>query len=378
MAADPSATAVASPVLELFLELCALPSPPGDERAVADVVLRYLRDIGLTADEDGAAASIGSNAGNIYARLEPTAEGTPLFLCAHLDTVPLTGELRPVVDEGVVRNAGGTILGADNKSALAAMLDAVRRVLVENRPHAGVELVLTPMEEVGLVGAGAFDASRLRARHGFVYDHAAPIGYVVIGAPHQRTVEATFVGRAAHAGMYPEDGRSAIVAASRAVAEMRLGRIDDETTANVGLITGGSAKNVVPARCWISLDLRSHDERKLGEVVQEVLDAIAFGAASAECAVDTEVRESFRGYGFKRDDDVVQLALGALTRCGYDPQLGLSGGGADANVFNERGFQCLNLANGMAEIHSPDEHIAVADLDAMVDVTLSLLDAALA
>jgi tripeptide aminopeptidase len=201
---------------------------------------------------------------------------------------------------------------------------------------------------------------------------------VVIGAPHQRTVEATFVGRAAHAGMYPEDGRSAIVAASRAVAEMRLGRIDDETTANVGLITGGSAKNVVPARCWISLDLRSHDERKLGEVVQEVLDAIAFGAASAECAVDTEVRESFRGYRFKRDDDVVQLALGALTRCGYDPQLGLSGGGADANVFNERGFQCLNLANGMAEIHSPDEHIAVADLDAMVDVTLSLLDAALA
>lgn len=378
MAADPSATAAASPVLDLFLELCALPSPPGDERAVADTVLRYLGDLGLTPDEDDAGATIGSNTGNIYARLEPTGEGTPLFVCAHLDTVPLTGELRPVVDDGVVRNAGAAILGADNKSAVAAMLEALRRVLSENRRHAGIEIVLTPMEEVGLIGAGAFDLSRLRARHGFVYDHAAPIGYLVIGAPHQRTVEVTFAGRAAHAGMYPEDGRSAIVAASRAISEMRLGRIDEETTANAGLISGGSAKNVVPDRCWVTLDLRSHDERKLGDLVQEVLDAIAFGAASAECAADTEVRESFRGYLFKRDDDVVRLAVEALRRCGYEPQLGYSGGGADANVFNQAGVQCLNLANGMAEIHGPDEHIAVADLEAMVEVTLALFDAALA
>jgi tripeptide aminopeptidase len=159
---------------------------------------------------------------------------------------------------------------------------------------------------------------------------------------------------------------------------MRLGRIDEETTANAGLISGGSAKNVIPERCWITLDLRSHDERKLGDLVQEVLDAIAFGAAATECAADTEVRESFRGYRFKRDDEVVELAVAALVRCGYEPRLGLSGGGADANVFNQHGLQCLNLANGMAEIHSPDEHIAVGDLEAMVEVTLALFDAALA
>jgi tripeptide aminopeptidase len=357
-------------VLELFLELARIPSPPGEEQAVSDAVTRYLRDLGLEVDRD--------DFGNLYARLSPVAEGIPIFLCAHMDTVPLTGPLEPVVEDGVVRNAGGTVLGADNKSALATMLDAVRVVLSENRPHAGIELVITVREEIGLLGAYAFDHARLAAHVGFVYDQAAPIGHVILGAPFQRTVEAVFRGRAAHAGMYPEDGRSAIVAAARAIADMRHGRLDGETTANVGRIEGGSAKNVVPDRCTISLDLRSHDERKLADLVQETLDAITFGATVAECAAETEVREGARGYRFKRDDEPARLAVAALERCRYAPTFGLSGGGADANVFNERGLQCLNLANGMAEIHSPHEHIAVADLEAMVEVTLALFDAALA
>src|SRR5438270_13704193 len=149
---------MASDVLDLFLELTALPSPPGEERAVADAVLRYLRQLGLEADEDDAGPRVGSTIGNLLARVEPTADGgTPLFFCAHLDTVPPTGPLEPVLEDGVVRNAGGTILGADNKAAVAAMLEAARRILVENRPHAGVELLFTPMEEVGLIGAKAFD-----------------------------------------------------------------------------------------------------------------------------------------------------------------------------------------------------------------------------
>src|SRR5216684_579362 len=154
--------------LSLFLELAVLPSPPGEERAVADVVLGYLRGLGLEPDEDDAGPRIGSNMGNVYARLEPTAAGKPLFFCAHLDTVPPMGPLEPVVEDGVVRNAGGTILGGDNKAAVASMLHALRRVLAEGRRHAGIELVFTPKEEVGLKGAYAFDASRLAARTGFV------------------------------------------------------------------------------------------------------------------------------------------------------------------------------------------------------------------
>ena len=363
--------------LELFLELAALPSPPGEERAVADRVTAYLRELGLDVEEDDAGAKIGSNAGNLLCRLPGRANGgTPLFLCAHLDTVPPQGPLEPVVENGFVRNAGGTILGADNKAAVVAMLDAARRIVEERLPHGGIELLFTQKEEVGLRGAGAFDHTKLEAELGYVYDQAAPIGQIVLGAPYGRTISARFHGRAAHAGMVPEDGRSAIAAAARAIADLRLGRIDEHTTANVGLITGGSARNIVPEWCRFEAEARSHDERALADLVQEMLDALAFAASLGDCTLETEIGVTYDGYRLREDDPVVQLAAGALRRCGFEVTTALTGGGADANVFNQRGIPCANLANGMAEIHTADEHIAVADLDAMVDVTLALVDAA--
>jgi tripeptide aminopeptidase len=367
---------VSSEVLDLFLELAAEPSPPGEERAVADRVIRYLRDCGLEAHEDDAGTDIGSTVGNVFTRLEPNAEGEPVFLCAHFDTVPPTDSIEPVVEDGIVRNARPTILGGDNKSAIAVMLEATRRVLAENRRHAGLELVFTPKEEVGLLGAYAFDHNRLAARTGYVYDQAAAIGEVILGAPSAQHLDITFHGRAAHAGMYPEEGRSAIAAAARAISEMRLGRIDEETTANVGQIRGGTAANIVPEWCSLVAEARSHDDRKLADVVQAMQDAVTFAAGVAECQVETAIKRTYRAYRFKRGDLPVRLAAEALERCGFEPTYALSGGAADANVFNERGLRCVNLANGMAEIHTPEEHIAVADLEAMVEVTLALLDAA--
>lgn len=364
-------------VLELFTELAAMPSPPGEERKVADRVTDYLRDLGLAVDEDDAGPQIGSTAGNLLCRVDATAGGVPLFLCAHLDTVPPEGAIEPVVDEeGIVRNAAGTILGADNKAAVAAMLEATRRVIADGRPHAGIELLFTPKEEVGLLGAAAFDDSALRAEVGYVYDQAAPIGDVILGAPHAHAMQVRFHGRAAHSGMYPEEGRSAIAGAAKAIADLRLGRLDGETTANVGLIEGGTAANIVPEWCTFVAEARSHDERKLADLVQEMLDAITFAAGLSECEVETEVKRSYRGYRFRREDLAVRLAARALESSGYEPRYGLSGGAADANVFNERGRSCVNLANGMTDIHTPDERISVADLEGMVEVTLGLVDAA--
>jgi tripeptide aminopeptidase len=368
---------VPSEVLDLFTELAALRSPPGEERAVADVVARYLRDLGLAVDEDDAGPRVGSTIGTLYCRVEPTSDaGKPLFLCAHLDTVPPTGPIEPVVEDGIVRNSAGTILGADNKSAVAVMLEATRRAVVENRPHAGIELLFTPKEEVGLLGAAAFDHERLRARVGYVYDQAAPIGEVILGAPHAHSMEVRFHGRAAHSGMYPEEGRSAIAAAARAIADLRLGRIDEETTANVGTISGGTAGNIVPEWCTFLAEARSHDERKLADIVQEMLDGISFAAGLEDCEVETEIHKTYPGYRFKRGDEVVRIAHAALERAGFTPSYALSGGAADANVFNERGLACVNLANGMQDIHTPDERIAVDDLERMVDVTLSLVEVA--
>jgi tripeptide aminopeptidase len=363
-------------LLEHFLELCSIPSPSGQERAVADKVRTYLEEAGLSVDEDDAADRLDGDAGNLYSRLPATASGVPIFLCAHTDTVPPGAPIEPLVEDGVIRNAAGTILGSDNKAAVVVMLEAVRQIVETGRPHAGIELVFTPQEEVSLRGAGAFDQTRLVAQTGFVYDQGAAIGEIVLGSPHGRILDFRFHGRAAHAGMAPEDGRSAIAAASRAIADLRLGRIDEETSANVGVITGGTARNVIPEWCSFQAEVRSHDERKATELVREMLETVAFAASLAECEVETEVRPSFPGYRFRESDPPVQLAAEALSAAGFEPTYALSGGGADANVFNARGLACVNLANGMAEIHTPDEHIAVADLDAMVEVTLALVDAA--
>jgi tripeptide aminopeptidase len=364
-------------VVSLFTELAALPSPPGEERVVADRVTAYLRDLGLEVAEDDAGQRIGSDAGNLYTRIEPTAEtGTPLFFCAHLDTVPPDGAIEPVLEDGVIRNAAGTILGADNKAAVAVMLEAVRRVLSQNRPHGGIELLFTPKEEVGLHGAAAFDQDQLHARVGYVYDQAAPIGEVILGAPYAHSMEVRFPGRAAHSGMYPEEGRSAIAAAAKAIADFKLGRIDEDSTANVGIIHGGTAGNIVPEWCTFLAEARSHDPQKLADLVREMLEAATFAAGLEDCQVETEIHKSYSGYRFKRDDFVVRLARAALERAGYEPSFTLSGGAADANVFNDRGLACVNLANGMAEIHTADEHIAVTDLERMVDVTLALVDVA--
>ena len=292
-----------------------------------------------------------------------------------MDTVPPDGELRPVVDDGIVRNEGGTILGADNKAAIVAMLEGVRRVLAEGMPHAGIELLLTPKEEVGLVGANAFDHDRLHAQAATSTTRRPDRR----GDP-RRTLVAVARGALPRPrlalGMFPEEGRSAIQAAAKAIADLRLGRVDELTTANVGVISGGTGGNIVPEWCSFLAEARA-TTRRLADVVQEMLDVFSFAATAADCEVETKVRKSYTGYRLKRDD------RGAVGRgCARTPRLtvsyALSGGGADANVFNERGRRCLNLANAMTDIHTPDERISVADLEAMVDVTMTLIEEALA
>lgn len=361
-------TTWASDVLPVFLELAAIPSPSGAEEPVAEYVRGYLRSLGLEGEQD--------EAGNLLARIEGSEEGESIFLCAHMDTVPPSGPIEPVVEDGLVRNSAGTILGADNKASVAVLLEATRLLLAEGRPHAGVELLFTTREEVGLEGAKEFDTSRLRSRTGFVYDYAGRVGDVVVSAPSGRTLDVVFTGRPAHSGINPEDGRSAVVAAARALADLRLGRIDEETTANVGRIEGGSARNVVPARCTLAVEARSRNPRKLAELVQEMLDAFAFAASVAECEVETTVDEKYEGYRLEADDPALVLARSALERAGHEPREVAVGGGADANVFIAAGLHCVNMANGMLKVHTAEEEIAVSDLEAMVAVTLELVDAA--
>jgi tripeptide aminopeptidase len=370
--------AVTEGVLELFLQLVRVSSPPGGEREVDDLCAGYLRELGLDVVEDDAASPLGGTAGNLYCAIPatPGVQGTPLFFCAHTDTVPHDVPISPVVRDGVVTNSEHGILGADNKASVAGMLDAVRQIVQGGIPHAGIELVLTAQEEVGLRGAKAFDHDRLQAPIGYVFDHAAPIGGMVLEAPTQYSIDARFIGREAHSGIAPEEGRSAIAAAARAVAEMRLGRIDDETTANVGLIRGGSARNIVAGLCTLSAEARSLDATKALRQCQAMIDAITHAADAEGCEVETATTHEYEAYRLRRADPVVALAEQALTACGYVPEALRTGGGADAHIFNARGRPCLNLPNGMQAIHTSSESIAVADVEGVTRIVLALVDAA--
>lgn len=362
--------------VELFVELAALPSPPGRERAVADRIVAFVRDLGLEAVEDDAAPSLGGSTGNLLVRLPSTCAGTPVFFCAHLDTVPVEGPVRPVVAAGRVTSDGRTILGADNKASVAAMLVALSRLVQEGRDHAGVELLFTPMEEVGCKGASAFDSDLLESRCGFVYDHEGPVGTYVRSAPAGHLLRLEFAGRAAHAGIDPERGRSAIQAAGRAIAGLSFGRLADGSTVNAGVITGGTAHNVVAERCELSIDVRARRRARSLELVDEIERVAGAAAADCGCTVEMDAVEKYRDYRFDGSEAILRLAREGLAATGAAMTGVDAGGGADASIFNARGIPCLNLGSGMQSIHTRDEFIPVRDVERLVDLTLAIVEAA--
>lgn len=357
-----------------FVTLCELESPSRRERQVADHVAHALRSLGLEVEEDSTGQVTGSDAGNLLAATAAPEGARTILLCAHLDTVPLDAPVKVVERNGGFENENPAILGADNKAAVAVLLAVARRLRRDGSP-VGVELLFTTCEERSLAGASAFDRGRLRAEYGFVLDHATPIGELMVAAPTLYRIEATFLGQAAHAGLRPEAGRNAITAAAHAVESLELGRLDPETTANVGRIEGGAAINVVAERCRMELEARSIDHSRAAEVAQRMVDAITEAAADAECDVETVVEEQFRGYRTARSAAHVAVAARALEGLGIEPRYEASGGGSDANVFEARGLPCLNVANGTERNHQPDERVSREALETALDLALGIVAA---
>ncbi len=355
-----------------FVRLCEVESPSGEERAMADAVMKELRGLGLEVEEDDTAEETGAGAGNLLARVPGPDDAPAILLCAHIDTVPLDAPVQVQRADGILTNRNQAILGADNKAAIATILGAARRLVKDGSP-VEVELLLTTSEERALRGAKAFDRARLRAEYGFVFDHASPIGEVVVASPTYYRLAASFRGQAAHAGIRPEAGANAIAAAAAAIARMRIGRLDDETTANVGRIEGGTAANVVAERCEVELEARSLDDARAGEVVSELVDACAEAASDGHCDLDTSVERLFRGYRLTRTAPAVETAAAALEACGMEPVYITTGGGSDANALITAGLPVVNIANGTERNHQPDESVTEDALETMLDVTLAIV-----
>ncbi len=358
---------------ERFAALCRVYSPSRAERLCADLVRTELAELGIAVAEDDAAQALGGDCGNLLARIPGRDERSVLF-CAHLDTVPSSAPIEPVLRDGGWENANPAILGADNKAAVAALLALAERLVAEPA-QVGIELLFTVGEEIGLLGAKEFETGLLRSDVGFTFDAAMPIGGIVVSSPTYYRLTAELRGLAAHAGVAPENGRSAILAAARGIAAMELGRLDDGTTANIGTIAGGSAANVVPDRCVVVGEARSLDADRAEAVASAMIACLADGANDPECECDLDVtlERQFDGYRVRPSSREHVLATRALRDCGYKPEAGVSGGGSDVNVLRARGRAVINLGNGAERPHEATERVSVAALEGVLAVSAAIV-----
>ena len=350
-------------LLDLFCEIVRIESPSRREAAMAARCADELRGLGFSVRFDDSAAQTGADTGNLVAHLPGTAPGH-VVLSAHMDTVQPCAGIEPVVEDGVVRSAGDTILSADDKAGIAAILEGVRSVVEGGAPRPDVTVLLTTCEEQHLLGSGAL-APDARPAGGpcYVLDAGGGRGTGIAGAARHWTLEAAFVGRASHAGVVPEAGVSAIQMAAAAIEAMPLGRLDEATTANIGVIAGGRETNVVPEACTLRGECRSlYPDRA---EVQKAAMTVALEQAAARFggSVDIDWTFSYGAVLYDEDDALVQTAARAARAAGLEPCFRHDGGGSDANVLAARGVRAVTLGVGMAAFHSPEEHISVADLE---------------
>jgi tripeptide aminopeptidase len=351
-------------LLRTFLDLVRIDNPSTEEAAIAAHIRGLLEGMQLTVEED--------RIHNLLARVP--GEGSPILLNAHMDSVAPCRGVRPIVADGFVRSSGDTVLGADDLAGVAAILEGLRVTLERGQPHRAAEVLFTVQEEIGLRGATAFDTSTLQAHEGFTLDSGEDIGGITLGAPAQDSLYALVTGRAAHAGLAPEQGINAIVVAAQALAVMPLGRIDHETTANIGTIKGGEATNIVPERVELWGEARSHDQDKLVGQVQAMVAALEEAARAHGASVRIEITHKYDAYRLSEDQPVVQHAGAVFRSIGIEPHYHISGGGSDVNVFAERNLSVANLSIGYRAIHSTNEHIAVANLVRTTELVVRLLE----
>jgi tripeptide aminopeptidase len=359
-------------ITRTFIDLVRIDSPTFKEQAIAARLTAELEALGLSVEHDGSGPD---GVGNLIARV-PGGAGLPIGLSAHMDTVQPGEGIRPVVRDGVIWSEGDTILGADDKAGLAAILEVLRVLRERGASHPPLEVIFTWGEERAHLGAAKVDVSKLASKVCFVPDAEGDVGTVIAAAPSYESISAVFHGTSAHAGMEPEKGRSAILAASRAIASLPLGRLDAETTCNVGLIRGGSVRNAVPARVEVEAEARSLDDGKLERVLSDLRESWEAAAAQTGCTLELSTRREYRAYRLAEDDPGLVLTRAAARSAGVPFKAIATGGGSDANTFSEKGLPSVCLSAAMRQPHTRDEHVATADLRSLADFLLGIVAAA--
>jgi tripeptide aminopeptidase len=361
-------------LLNEFLELVQIDSETKYETEICKVLKGKLEALGLEVFEDDTTAETGHGAGNLIATLKGNnPHASSIYFTSHMDTVTPGRGVKPSVKDGYVVSDGSTILGSDDKAGLAAMLEGIRVLKEQNVDHGDIQLVITVGEESGLVGARALEPSLIKADFGFALDSTGPVGNIIVAAPTQAKVKATIYGKSAHAGVNPEDGISAIQVASKAISKMPLGRIDKETTANIGRFEGGGATNIVCDQVDIFAEARSLVTEKMEAQVATMKEIFEQTAKEYQTTAEVDIQIMYPGFKRSEEDLVVKIAQQAAKAIGREPELLTSGGGSDANVIAGHGIPTINLGIGYEFIHTKNERIPVEELNKASELVVAIV-----
>lgn len=351
-------------LIDEFLELVQIDSPTSKEGKIAKVLVKKLEEIGLTVEIDDAGEKTGAETGNVIARLKGTKEGKKLLFSSHMDTVSPGIGVKPIIDEeaGIIKSDGTTVLGSDDKAGIAAILEGLRHIKENNIEHTDITVVFSIWEEGGLFGAKSLDYSKLDIDYGFVLDSGGSPGEIIVKAPGQDKIDVKIIGKSAHAGLQPEEGISSIMVASRAIENMKLLRIDEETTANIGIVKGGSATNIVMSEIEIVAEARSLDEDKLDAQTNHMIDTFKKAADEFGAQIEVNTTRMYSPLNIDDNDDIVEFTKKAFSNINIEGKTASTGGGSDTNVLNKNGIKAVNLGIGMKKAHTLEEYIAIEDL----------------
>jgi tripeptide aminopeptidase len=356
-------------LIKYFLDLVKIPSPSWKEENVLEYIINTLGKF----KADIIKYKCGES-NNLLVRLNGNISKTPVLFSAHTDTVLPCENIKPVVTKTKISSDGSTILGADDKSAIAAFLEAISYIDEYNMPHGPVEFLFSCAEEIGLCGIKDFDLSLLKAKYAFVFDSGGEVGTVILKAPYQTTFDIKIKGKAAHAGIAPENGISAIRIASEIITKIPHGRLDHETTVNVGIISGGKATNIVAEEAAIALEARSINRNKLKSIEEKIENIAKSIVKKNKAAIKITKRLEYSGYSIKESDGIVRILDNALSKIKIKPVYEASGGGSDTNVINKSGIKAVNLSIGMRDVHTKKEYINIKDLVNGTRLILSIIE----
>lgn len=364
-----------SRMVDEFLELTRIDSLSKEERQMADVLKAKLSGMGFRPEEDGAGERIGGNAGNILCTVKGNREVPAILLSSHMDTVVPGKGKKPQVEGDMIRSDGTTILGGDDVAGIVCILEAVRVLQEENSSHGDIQIAFTVGEEGGLWGAKNLDYDKIYAKYGFVLDEGGKIGSVAVRAPSQDKIDVMVYGKAVHAGAEPEKGVSAIQIAAEAIAQMKLGRIDEETTANIGVISGGKVTNIICDKVEIKAEARSRDQEKLKQQTAHMRSCFEAAALKFGGSVQFKSELMYSAFVIEEDDEILGILKKAAKAAGVDLKPGATGGGSDTNVLNARGIKAINMSVGMDKAHSVEEQISITDMERAAGFLVEIIKA---